>query len=525
MLQKFRIGKRLALGFGLVILVLMIAIGMAVQGLTSLRAAMGEVRRQTTQLITAKDSQTHILQAMIYIGAVAGAEDSQKSQTYLDSVKTQREAYKVGIESMKTMARTKETQQALVDLEATIGGSRESNTQVLNLAHAGKHGEASRMYSEVSIPNVALWSPAFTKLSNLRQERMELAVGAAEEQIHTNIQAILLAGLVALGAAIVLGILITRSITRPVQGFMGVLAQVAEGDLRVQAKVDSQDEIGELGASLNTALNRVRSTIKEVAASSESVASGATELAASAEEMLNMTQDIARRGELLSAATDSVTAATMQFLASVEQVAGNVKVSVEHTGQAVSATEAGFRGSQEAADGMARVREATTKISNVVSVIQGIARQTNLLSLNAAIEAAKAGDKGRGFSVVAEEVRKLAERSRSATVEIGALIQDTQSAVEGGTASVQTTSGLMGQIHDSITNVSNRVREIGTATGEQSATAGEIARRMEDSAREVGQNARATHQLSSSVEEISRTAAELARISGTMATVVAQFQV
>jgi methyl-accepting chemotaxis protein len=212
-------------------------------------------------------------------------------------------------------------------------------------------------------------------------------------------------------------------------------------------------------------------------------------------------------------------------MASVEQVAGNVSVSVDRTCQAVGATEEGAQGSKDAAERMDRIHQATARISSAVAVIQEIAQQTNLLSLNAAIEAAKAGDKGKGFAVVAEEVRKLAERSRAATVEIEQLIKDTHAAVAGGVTSVQATSGLMGRIHGAVTDVAARVREIGVATKEQSGTAGEIAKRMEESAREVSQNAAATQELSATVQEISRTAADLAQVSETMARAVAAFQV
>jgi methyl-accepting chemotaxis protein len=395
----------------------------------------------------------------------------------------------------------------------------------MGFAQDGKRAEALKLYAEASCPKILLWNSAFAKVNDWRQTRMDEAQEQAERQIRRSTLAILAAGLAAIAAASVLGALITRSITRPVHGFMAVLATVAAGDLTVQARVDSRDEIGQLGASLNQALQRIRATIREVSQSAMAVASGATQLAASSEQMAATTQELARNGELLHSATETVSAATVQFLASVEQVAGNVKVSVDQTDQAVDATVAGAQGNRDAAERMGRIHEATGKISTAVAVIQEIAQQTNLLSLNAAIEAAKAGDKGKGFSVVAEEVRKLAERSRSATVEIEKLIQETHAAVAGGVSSVQTTSGLMSRIHDSIGNVSSLVREIGAATREQFGTAGEIAKRMADSAKEVSHNATATQELSATVQEISRTSMELAQVSETMASAVAKFQV
>jgi methyl-accepting chemotaxis protein len=525
MLNSVSIGKRLVLGFGLIVVILIFAVGIAVLGFRSLHSAISEVKNQTTQINLAKDAHAHTLQTMAYIGAVAAAEDPATRQNDLDIINAQRAAYKADLEALKTMATTDETRQMLAELDVAMATARDSNTQLMGLAKDGKHAEAIKIYAEASCPKILLWNSAFDKITGWRQTRMEAAQAQAETEIRRSTLAILAAGLLAIAAAAALGAIITRSITRPVRGFMGVLATVATGDLTVRAKVDSRDEIGQLGTSLNQALQRIRATIQEVSQAALSVASGATQLSASAEQMAATTQELARNGELLQGATDTVTSATVQFLASVEQVAGNVKVSVDQTDQAVTATEAGAQGNRDAAERMARIHGATGKISTAVAVIQEIAQQTNLLSLNAAIEAAKAGDKGKGFSVVAEEVRKLAERSRTATVEIEKLIQDTHAAVAGGVSSVQTTSGLMTRIHDTIDHVSNLVREIGSATREQFSTAGEIAQRMEESARKVSQNATATQELSATVREISRTAMELAQVSETMSLAVGKFQV
>jgi len=525
MLNRFGIGRRLTIGFGLIVLIMVFAVGVAVVGFRSLRAALGEVKNQTVQVLLAKNAHAHALQAMAYIGAVAAAEDPALAANDMEVIKAQRAAYGADLASMKELASTDETRKLLADLEAAIATGRESNTRVMELAKAGKHTEAMKVYAEDACPKILLWTSAFDKISGRRQTRMDSAQDRAETAIRRSILAILAAGLVSIAAAAALGYLITHSITRPVRGFMGVLGTVATGDLTVRAQVDSSDEIGQLGNSLNQALQRIQATIREVSQAAMAVASGATQLSASAGQMSATTQELAENGEKLHAATDTVTSATVQFLASVEQVAGNVKVSVDQSDQAVHATEAGAKGNREAAEGMTRINAATARIASAVAVIQEIAQQTNLLSLNAAIEAAKAGDKGKGFSVVAEEVRKLAERSRSATIEIEQMIQDTHAAVAGGVSSVQTTSGLMTRIHDSIGTVASLVREIGTATREQFSTAGEIARRMEESSRQVSHNATATQELSATVSEISRTAGDLARVSETMAMAVAKFRV
>ena len=525
MLNRLGIGKRLACSFGLVVVILGIAMGVALQGFLSFRASLAEVKRQNTQIVLTKDACARILQVMEYVGAITATNDPAIQEQFLGKIKAQRKLYITEFEQLGHMASTQETRNQLAGVAEIVATARAINTRVMGLVQAGKQTDASQLFVTEACPKIAEINDAFDQLSQLRMDHLDAAVAKADLRIEQSCVTVVITGLIAILAAVILGYLITRSITRPIQGFMETLDTLAEGNLTVQAQVDSQDEIGHLGTALNQTIHRLRDAMAEVAQAAMTVASGASQLSASAEQMSVTTQEIAKSGEILHFVTDTVTSAMVQFLASVDQVAGNVKVSIDHTDQAVAATEAGSQGSREADDRMAQIHQATGKISGVVVVIQEIAQQTNLLSLNAAIEAAKAGEKGKGFSVVAEEVRKLSERSRQATVEIERLIQDTKLAVDGGLLSVKTTSGLMTRIHTSISKASQHVGEIGSTTREQSSTGGEISKRMEESAQEVRQNAPATQELSATVQEITRTAIELATISETMAQAVAKFRI
>jgi methyl-accepting chemotaxis protein len=330
---------------------------------------------------------------------------------------------------------------------------------------------------------------------------------------------------VAFTLSIILGIFVTKGITTPLQGFMNALSEVAKGNFTVKADVKSKDEVGMLGNSLNATLLSLRGSIKKVSDAVMVVSSGATELSASAEQMSATTNEIAKSEEMLHQVTDSVASATVEFMASVEEVANNVKVSVDHANESVAQAKIGSEDAKTTTEGMNLIHAFSKKIAEAVKVIQELATQTNLLSLNAAIEAAKAGEQGKGFAVVAEEVRKLAERSATAAKEIEKIIHDTQSAVSNGVASVDNITGAIKKMEVSITKVAKVVNEIGGATREQTHAAGEISKHMEESARELGQNAAATQEMSATVHEISRTASDLARVASDLVAAMSQFTV
>jgi len=525
MLKNWKIGRRLLAGFGLTSAMIVIAALLVLFSYRSLDATLDQVTVQTRNASLIQGSQQSALRTVFYLEAATTAPaGSAALADCFTKVAGNRTDYLGDFAGLRKSLDPGGLA-LLSEVEGTIAGSREACLQVATLNKAGRGGEASAQFIGEAIPKIEGWNVAFARLDQYGRTAMDRSVSHTRDLIRFNTEVILAGTVLGMLGLTFLALAITGGIVRPVKGFMAVLEAVAQGDLTVQAPVESRDEIGQLGGSLNHALAQIRGSLQQVASASGSVARGAGELAASADQMTVTTQEIARGGETLSATTEVVASVVTAFLARVEQVAGNVRSSVEQTGNAVDATENGAGASRETGQRMALIREATRNIGKAVAVIQDIAQQTNLLALNAAIEAAKAGENGKGFAVVAAEVGKLAERSAQATVEIEKLIRDTHVAVEGGVASVAATAGMMSHIHQAIATIASQVKEIGAATREQSGTGAEISRRMAESAREVGQNATATHQLSATVQEIGRTASELAQVSETMALAVARFQV
>ena len=315
--------------------------------------------------------------------------------------------------------------------------------------------------------------------------------------------------------------LIGRRITRPLRALSRGLA---ESDLTLQLSVSSQDEIGAAASAFNAYNARLRSVFQGLGVTSTQVASGSTQLSASAEQISATSTTIAGNSDAQRAAFERIAAAVTELSASIEQVSGSIRRSQQESAAAVAAVQQGSQAGGKSAEAMEDIRNATGRMVSAVRLIQDIARQTNLLSLNAAIEAAKAGAMGKGFAVVAEEVRKLAERSGAAAREIGELIEQSNTSVDEGARTVAATVQSLGTIEANIQGLASMILEVGAAAEEQARTSSEVAQQVDDTMARVAQNAIATGELARAVTEIAHTAADLAQAAENQNQAVGQFK-
>jgi aerotaxis receptor len=334
-------------------------------------------------------------------------------------------------------------------------------------------------------------------------------------------------GLGGIVAAIFVSMLMARVVQAQIGGdpdyAIRVARAISEGDMRVEIDTRPGDATSLL-ATLRGMQSGLKGMINRIRFDSMRVTDNAATFASATHEISSTSHELARNAEEQRGSVERMASAMTELTASIEEVATNVKASQRQAEAAVEATQAGGRSGEAAIQAMAQVEQSTAKVVQAVRVIQDIARQTNLLSLNAAIEAAKAGAMGKGFAVVAEEVRKLAERSAQSAREIATLIEGSNEAVAMGKSTVQEAVRSLTEIREHIGQVTSMALEITSSTEEQAHASAEVAQQVEVSAQKAVENASASVQLSSTVESNAKTSDQLAHTANGLAALVARFK-
>jgi methyl-accepting chemotaxis protein len=329
-------------------------------------------------------------------------------------------------------------------------------------------------------------------------------------------------------AAILIGVFLSSTIgarvSRKTQNIEMIMAAVAKGDLTQTPTIEGKDELAQVAVGLTQVVQGLRKDIQAITQTAEGTASSATELAATTEQVNRTTEELRRSTEQERLAMERSSAALVQMNANIQQVKQSTGRAEELATRSQEAGHHGLKAVQDTGRAMEAIEESSSKVSRITSVITDIARQTNLLSLNAAIEAAKAGAMGKGFAVVAEEVRKLAERSGAAAKEITALIQESTERVGLGADSVKEAARSLERIEGHVRDNAGQLKEIASAMDEQGRASEEVVRAMESATQMVERNASAATELSATVHETARTTDELASLAQQLQTLTRRFR-
>jgi methyl-accepting chemotaxis protein len=362
-------------------------------------------------------------------------------------------------------------------------------------------------------------APIADAMNKLVDEISSVAKGSAAEaqqeaaRVTANAERIGI-GLVVITMVMLMGTAVfgSFSIARPLRALVKPIEDLSNGNFAVVVKTDGRkDEVGQIAEAVRVMAEKVRDTIAEVKASAREVTNASVEISSA-------TTDLSQRTEEQAASLEETSASMEQIAATVKKNAENAQQANASAAQTQQVADRGGEVVAKAVGAMAKIEESSRKISDIIGVIDEIARQTNLLALNAAVEAARAGEAGRGFAVVASEVRSLAQRSSQAAKDIKDLITNSNAQVKDGVDLVNQAGNALNEIVESIKQVAAIVSDIANASIEQSTG-------IEQVNRALNQMDEVTQQNSALVEENAATAKTLEHQAKSMDEHVAFFQI
>jgi methyl-accepting chemotaxis protein len=484
MLKNLKIGTRLSLGYGILLLFMMTVGAYGIKSTTSLHdeiEILVEERMVTIELISTVIDQINIVARATRNMVIDDNKENQAKEA--GRIADARKKATEFLDKLSKVA-TSEKDKVTIDkitkdirpsfgrhLDAYLGFVKEDQALKAKTLLLGEYRQAQNAY----LTTLEEWIAYELHSAEEAGKEAEDDATAA-----TRLIAILLAA--ALVLSVVLALLTIRSITGPVKKVAALAETMAKGDFTTKLDIDQKDEMGQMATSLNTMVAQLGTMIRDIiggvnrlTASSNDLAAVSRQLSANAKESSDKATAVAAATEEMSTNMQSVSAAMEQsssnvntVASSTEEMTATVNEIAQSAEKARAISETAVKQSRETSGKMTLLSESAEKIGRVTETITEISEQTNLLALNATIEAARAGEAGKGFAVVANEIKELARQTAAATVDIKNQISEIQATSASSVEDIK-------KISEVISEINNGINGIATAVEEQSAASSEIA--------------------------------------------------
>lgn len=531
-----KISQKLILGFSCMVVMIVAVTIFAYVEIGKIESQLDHIAKsnfpKAQAAAAAMESIQNVTRSVIMIVAIEDPAFRTKAKDYIE---TQRARYHETLKKLEDLEKTEKGKAHIENMKQAIKALVGVNNKAIELATSGKQAEADHLLATEAEPKIAPLMKAFEDMNDYQAGRVDFRYQESQSVVKSAYTWLIIACVIAILIAVVSGVLITRGITAPLGRMRAMIQDVAqgEGDLTKRLDDSSKDELGEVSRWFNTFVDKLHGIISQIAQTTNQVAAASSQLHSTAEQMATGAEEVAAQagtvataGEEMSATSGDI-AQNCQYAAEGSQQASAAAVSgakvVDETIGVMNSIAVRVKNSAKAVESLGA---RSDQIGAIVGTIEDIADQTNLLALNAAIEAARAGEQGRGFAVVADEVRALAERTTRATREIGEMIKAIQSETKGavvameegvvevgkGSEKAADSGRALEQILEQINAVTSQIHQVATAAEEQTATTSEISNNMQQITEVVAQTSRGAHESASAANQLSELAEELRKV-------------
>ena len=504
--KSLRIGQRLALGFGVVIALMILLASLAyirISGLNSEITILVKDRYPKTAIANQIKAQLNdVSRSMLSVLIMTDPTQIKNELTNIQAVTASNNESIANLNRIITDTKGRERLKAITTIRDKFLGLQ--NGFVALIAADSKDEGMLKLLFSVR-PLQTKYFAALDDFVKFQNEQME-QTGNASSEVATQTEAlILILALIASALSVLVAYQATRSITKPLSVAVAIARRVADGDLTSTINVASHDETGQMMDALKHMNDSLVTIVADVRSGTETINAASTEIASGNFDLSQRTEE--------QAASLQETASSMQDLTNtVRQNADNARQANQLAASASDVAAEGGMVVSQVVDTMGAINASSKKIVDIIGVIDAIAFQTNILALNAAVEAARAGEQGRGFAVVAAEVRSLAQRSAAAAKEIKTLIGDSVERVDVGSKLVERAGVTMDKVVASVRRVTDIIGEISSASQEQSVGIERVNRTIAQMDEVTQQNAALVEEAAAAAEAMQHQADKLSHV-------------
>jgi len=508
--EKISVAKRLSIGFGTLIVLLVLVAALGMNGLRESKESLhhlADVNVTKIELLNNMSESIHITsRVMRTIALLHDAAEADKQRLKIVDAGAE---YSKSFDALQKMPLDDAGKAFIEKIRLDESAARASNDKFSEMVKSDPEGAIKVLLTE-GIPLNGEWQAALHDFSDLQKSKNHKDEDTAMQAYKSAVTFMAIFTALAIILGIAMGWYITRSLLRQLGAEPGdtvaIANGIAQGDLTMDISVKHNDN-----SSLLYAMKLMRDSLEQIVVQ---VRSGTDTISVASQQIATGNMDLSSRTEHQASSLEETASSMEELTSTVKQNAGNAAQARAMAIEASNHADQGGKVVEQVISTMSSINESSKKIVDIISVIDGIAFQTNILALNAAVEAARAGEQGRGFAVVASEVRNLAQRSAAAAKEIKTLIGDSVDKVDAGSRLVDQAGGTMREVVSSVRQVTDIISEIAEASREQTAGIEQVNEAITQMDEVTQQNAALVEQAAAAAQSMQDQASTLTDVVG-----------